>query len=156
MKKRTKNLIDRDVQGALARRVIMHFVVFVAAGAMFGLLMQFLANPFQPFADQFNAFWTNNGPYLAVLVLMLPIFIYDTIKMSNRITGPIYRMRLSIREVIETGEPVEMKFRDGDFWQGLAPEFNKMCQRLVAVDSRETSAEAEQSANATHPEEAAV
>ena len=80
-------VVDRKVQGALAWRVIFHFCAFILMGGILGMAMQLLSDPFQSFGDHCQNFWRNSGPQLAVLVLLLPVFVYDTIKLSNRIAG---------------------------------------------------------------------
>jgi hypothetical protein len=65
------------------------------------------------------------------MFFMLPIFIVDTIKLSNRFAGPIYRLRLTIRSLAEGETFRPLRFRDFDFWQGLADDFNMMVDRLT-------------------------
>jgi hypothetical protein len=130
MRKRSKQIVDKDVQGALARRVIVHFCAFIVVGGLLGLTVQFLSNPFQSFEQQSTNFWNNSGPYLVALVLMLPIFVYDTIKLSNRIAGPVYRLRSTMMSIKRGEETPELKFRSVDFWQEMAVEFNEMVTEL--------------------------
>ena len=61
---------------------------------------------------------------------MVPAFIYDTIKLSNRFVGPILRLKNSVRSVAD-GKPVSpLKFRGGDFWHELADDFNRLNEKL--------------------------
>jgi hypothetical protein len=71
---------------------------------------------------------------------MLPVFIVDTIKLSHRFAGPIYRLRNVIRGMAD-GEPYKpVLFREKDFWQGLAEDFNQMIERITGK-SHTTDAE---------------
>ena len=64
------------------------------------------------------------------MFFMLPVFIVDTIKLSHRFAGPIYRLRQTIRIAGRRRARYQpMKFRDFDFWQGLAEDFNQMVER---------------------------
>ncbi|HYO24038.1 MAG TPA: hypothetical protein VEQ85_03730, partial [Lacipirellulaceae bacterium] len=76
--------------------------------------------------------WWTHGPLFLVMFFMLPVFIVDTIKLSHRFAGPIYRMRQTIRSLAKGGAYTPMKFRDLDFWQGLAEDFNQMVERLTS------------------------
>lgn len=149
--KRVSRYIDRKVQGALCRRVVLHFCCFIVAGAAIGIVIQFLCDPFGGFRQHLSNFWSNTGPYLLGLVLLLPVFVYDTIKLSNRITGPIYRLRKTMRSIQTGQETPDLKFRDADFWQGMATEFNEMVAEL-----RKTEQQLQDNSNMQTPEQEPV
>lgn len=128
---RKKAVADKRVQYALARRVILHFFVFVCAGAFFGIINQFLANPFGGVKENVETFLRQSGPMLLALVCLMPIFIRDTLTLSNRVAGPIHNLRNTIREHAEGKSEVRpLKFRDGDFWDDIPEHFNAMTSRL--------------------------
>jgi len=74
--------------------------------------------------------WWTHGPFLLVMFFLLPVFILDTIKLSHRFAGPIYRLRNTVRSLANGEEFRPLKFREVDFWQGLAEDFNVMVARL--------------------------
>jgi len=127
---RKKTFVDPKVQGALVRRLVMHWTAFIAVSGLVAFCLQVLSNPFTPIQEHAQNLWWTHGPFLLVMVFMLPVFIVDTIKLSHRFAGPIYRMRQTIRSLAKGGAYSPMKFRDFDFWQGLAEDFNQMVERL--------------------------
>jgi len=127
---RKKTFVDPKVQGALVKRLVVHWLVFVGVAGLVAFCLQVLSNPFQPLEVHINQLWWTHGPFLIVTVFLLPVFVLDTIKLSHRFAGPIYRLRQTIRSAAE-GQPIKkLKFRDFDFWQGLAEDFNTMVDRL--------------------------
>jgi hypothetical protein len=50
-------------------------------------------------------------------------------------------MRRTIRGVVEGEKPRKLKFRKGDFWQGLADDYNSMLSKLGALDETGETAE---------------
>jgi nitrogen fixation/metabolism regulation signal transduction histidine kinase len=92
--------------------------------------VQFLANPLQGFSHCLSSFWSTSGPYVVVLMAMLPLFIWDTLTLTNRIVGPICRLRSAIRGINRGKNIAPIQFRDGDFWQDLAAELNALTERL--------------------------
>ena len=127
---RKKSYVDPQVQGALVKRLTCHWIGFFAVAAVIAFSLQVLANPFRPMSQHLQQLWWTQGPFLLVMVFLLPVFIVDTIRLSNRFAGPIYRLRQTIRGLAE-GEPVRpLRFRDFDFWHGLAEDFNHMVDRL--------------------------
>jgi hypothetical protein len=127
---RKKTFVDPKVQGALVRRLVLHWAAFIAVSGLVAFCLQVLSNPFTSIREHAQNVWWTHGPFLLVMVFMLPVFIVDTIKLSHRFAGPIYRMRQTIRSLAKGGAYTPMKFRDFDFWQGLAEDFNQMIERL--------------------------
>lgn len=128
---RKKKFIDSDVQGALTRRIIWHWFVFMVVAGVAAYLLQVLSNPFRPQAEHVKDLWWTHGPFLVVLLFLLPVFVVDTIKISHRFAGPIFNLRRAMREIAKGGRPRKLKFRDNDFWQELSTEYNAMLERLA-------------------------
>ena len=97
--KRTKKYVDRAVQGAVVRRFLLHLSAFMVVGSLIVLTVHFLSDPFQGGSALLRNFWRNAGPFVVILVAMLPIFIWDTIKLTNRIVGPMCRVRSTLRRI---------------------------------------------------------
>jgi hypothetical protein len=57
--------------------------------------------------------------------------VWDTLKLTNRIVGPMCRVRASLRRINEGQEDWRpISFREGDFWREIADELNLVMQRL--------------------------
>jgi hypothetical protein len=128
---RKKSVVDARVQWTLASRVLLHFFVFVCAGAIFGIINQFLMDPFGGVQKNLLAFFRQSAPTMIALVCLLPIFVRDTLTLSNRVAGPIYNLRDKMKRLGdgEQGVPA-LKFRKGDMWSDLPELFNVMTERL--------------------------
>jgi nitrogen fixation/metabolism regulation signal transduction histidine kinase len=135
--RRTKHFIDASVQGSLARRIIGHWLVFLLVAALISFVLQVLSNPFRPLSNHAQELWWTHGPFLLVMVFLLPVFVVDTIKISHRFAGPVYSLRRALREIAEGKPPRKLKFRRHDFWHELADDYNAMLLRLNLVDDRE-------------------
>lgn len=137
---RRKVYIDAKVQGALARRIMLHWVIFLMVASLAAFMLQVLSNPFRPIADHARDLWQTQGPFLVVMLFLLPVFVVDTIKLSHRFAGPIFSLRRTIGEIAEGKTPRKLKFRSDDFWQELADDFNAMLARLGVLNGDEASA----------------
>jgi len=133
---RKKSYVDPQVQGALVRRLVIHWVSYVSVAAAVAFCLQVLSNPVQPLGEHIQKAWWTHGLFLLVLVFLLPVFVLDSIKLSNRFAGPIYRLRRTIHNIAQGDPPPRLKFRDFDFWQGMAQDFNLMIDRLSGRDIR--------------------
>jgi len=140
---RKKKYVDPQVQGALVRRITFHWLAFIAVAAFIAFSLQVLSNPFAPMGEHLQQLWWTHGPFLLVMVLMLPVFVLDTIKLSNRFAGPIYRLQQCMRQIAAGEPPKPLKFRENDFWQGLAETFNRMVDRLSQQQTNQNEEVAE-------------
>jgi hypothetical protein len=129
---RRKKFIDSQVQGALARRIVFHWVLFIGVASIAALLLQFLSNPFRAPGEQLRELWWTHGPFLVVMVFLLPVFVLDAIKLSHRFAGPIFSLHRAMRETADGKPPRKLKFREDDFWHDLAEDYNAMVARLTS------------------------
>lgn len=140
---RKQSYVDSQVQGALVKRVVLHWLGFFVSASLGAFVLQFLSNPFQPFSVHLQNLWWTQGPFMVVMAFLLPVFVVDTIKLSSRFAGPMHRLRGSIRSIADGNPPVQLVFRKGDFWGDVAEDFNRMIARLThdAQFAEKTSAE---------------
>lgn len=136
-KRSSRLYVDKKVQGALAHRVIFHFIMFIFVGAMVGLFLQFLSDPFKPIGTHLSTFWSQSGPYVIAMLCMLPVFIKDTVALTHRMAGPIVRLRGHIRAITDGDEVGPLKFRDGDFFNDVPDLFNEMVSALKRSDKED-------------------
>lgn len=132
--KRKVDFIDPEVQGALTRRIVGQWVVFTAVAAVLAFGLQWMTDPFAPISQHAIEAWWTYGPMLLVLVCLLPVFVMDTVKLSNKFTGPIYRLRHVARSLAAGERPAPVEFRGGDFWRGLADDMNSVIERVAEAE----------------------
>lgn len=132
---RKKTFVDAKVQGALVRRLVIHWLAFIGVAALVAFCLQVLTNPFRPLEEHVQQLWWTHGPFLVVMFFLLPVFIVDTIKLSHRFAGPVHRLRMTIRSLAQGEKFKPLKFREVDFWQDLAEDFNRMVERISAQQS---------------------
>ncbi len=129
-KKRGKFYVDSLVQGALARRIVAHWCIFFVLSLIsLGAMELFLGDPALSFIGHLAVLWSKYAFFVILMVSILPTFIYDSMKLSNRFAGPILRLRESIGALAKGEEVKELKFRDNDFWRELSDDFNVVANR---------------------------
>ncbi|TWT48320.1 hypothetical protein [Botrimarina hoheduenensis] len=132
--RRNKQFIDSEVQGALARRMAIHWLMYALMAALLLIGIRWLVNPNTPLVDHLNEAWRSYGPVFIILLSMAPLFIYDAMKLSNRFTGPVLRLRRGLNELASGKAAEEIKLREEDFWQDIAEDFNRVAVRLNGSD----------------------
>ena len=141
---RKKHFIDSHVQGALSRRIIFHWLVFMLVTSAVAFLLQVLSDPFRGITSHLQDLWWAQGPFLLVMVFLLPVFVLDAVKLSHRFAGPIFSLRRAIRGVARGDAPRKLKFRKHDFWKDLAEDYNAMLSKLGAFKEKSETADDEQ------------
>jgi methyl-accepting chemotaxis protein len=139
--KRSKKFVDRGVQGALVRRLAAHWIAFLVIGTAVSLMFQYLTDPFTGLDKHFEYFLQHQAGFIAVMLCMTPVFLYDTVKLSNRFAGPIFRLRRALKELAKGDDVERISFRPGDFWGELADDFNAVLDRHQATAATDPSEE---------------
>ena len=128
--RRKRLLVHRGVQGFLLLRVLL----YVGAATVFMLaalvLWQLAARgPARLFHNHLADIWRQYAPVFLTLGLLVPLFLYDMLRVSHRVVGPLVRLHRSM-EALGRGQPVEkLQFRQDDFLHELAEAFNLILQR---------------------------
>ena len=135
--KRGRKYIDKQIQGALVRRMFRHWLLFILSVCAVAIILQFVINPFQVAEEKFAYMRYIITIFAIVSAVHVPIFAYESIKLSHRFVGPMVRFRAATRDVIEGRTPRPVKLRTDDFWQEFAVDFNKMLAKLSAAESDE-------------------
>jgi hypothetical protein len=132
--------VDPKVQGALIARLVAYWIVCLISMTLTLLCWRMLTGPDQPLRVHFREMWFCYGPALVVSLLLLPLVIVDVVRFSNRFVGPLLRLRRSMRELARNECNHPLSFRDADFWQEIAEEFNALrdhVQQPAAAAERE-------------------
>lgn len=132
---RKKLFVDAKVQGALALRVVFYWCVCLMTMTLMLVCWRIVTGPARMFYLHFDEMWFHYGPALVASFVLLPLIVIDVVRLSNRFAGPLVRLRRSMR-ALARGERVRpIFFRDGDFWQDLADEFNILAARVQDNDA---------------------
>jgi len=124
---RKQQYIDREIQTSLARRVLLHWVVFLLASVL-GIILwtRLVEAPLESWANVLTMSLGHLAPVLIVAFALLPLFVWDAIGLSNRFAGPIIRVRRTLSDLADGKSPQLVEFRSGDFWQTLASDLNRV------------------------------
>lgn len=120
-----------SVQGAILLRLVVHWALFlIAAGALLYFVELLIGHP----RDAGRNLIVRHGPTALSVVVLAPIFLLDLCKLTNRFAGPMVRLRRAMHELAEGRDVAPVCFREHDFWQDLAMDFNRVIDRVQAAD----------------------
>ena len=144
MSKRTKILVDPKVQWSIACRVLLHWGLLLICLVSIGALVRLMAaSTTASFSDAFWAALKSQAAVAGVMFVLLPVFIRDTMKLSNRFAGPMFRLRTVLSEMASGKEGRTIKFRTGDFWHQAADDFNVVLTDYKRLQERNAELETE-------------
>jgi hypothetical protein len=128
--KRRKALIDPEVQGGILKKIAIHWVLFFICNAI--ALTIWIRLFEQPDAD-----WTQTLgdtvrrflPFFVITLALIPAFVWDTLKLTNRFAGPIHRLRCALADASAGRAVTPLQFRSNDYWKEIAQNFNTVMER---------------------------
>jgi methyl-accepting chemotaxis protein len=137
--RRRKYFVDSRIQGALIRRIMHYWLLslFIVGGLTF-VGWVFVSPGIGHFVGP-EAFMARALPVfvtaIVVTAILAPIAVIDLIRMSNRVVGPMVRLRRAMR-ALAAGEVVKpIEFRTGDYFQEFSDQFNLLLMRTSAMEA---------------------
>ena len=127
---RKRVFIDSRIQGSLAVRVVLHWVIYISVCVAAMALVIFINDPTLASGEVFHYVVKATGPFMLVLTCALPLFIWDAVMVSHRFVGPVFRLRKSIQSAVNEGNIDPIFFRDNDFLNDLADDYNALLRKV--------------------------
>ena len=132
---REQLLIERDVQLSLILRALLYGTACMTYFTVVQYFAQANNRPAAPALETILSL-TDEAIYWVPGFFMLgPLMIYDMLRITNRVAGPIFVLRRELTGLNkgESGRP--LRFRNDDYWDSLASEFNKVRDELLNLRS---------------------
>ncbi|MGI8979677.1 MAG: hypothetical protein ACR2FY_10650 [Pirellulaceae bacterium] len=136
-------LVDSKVQGALMVRVAAYWVYCLFTITLMLVWWDMFAGPPRPFMLVLGDVYQRFAPGAAASFLILPLVVMDVLRLSNRFAGPARRLKNALCELGEGKETRPLLFRDNDFWQETAAEFNRVNDRIKQLSARQARYQAD-------------
>lgn len=134
--KRRILFVDPKVQVAFLLRIAAYwFLCTVASGIVLFIWMMFQLRTFS-IEEALGNLWEMFAPAMLISAFMLPVLLFDCLRLTNRMCGAIYRMRREMRNLALGDATHAIAFRQGDFWPEFADEFNAVRLRIIQLEER--------------------
>jgi hypothetical protein len=123
-------LVDKAVQGNLMLRVILYWLFCVLSMSLLLLCWEAFHASGRGLVELLKNHSLRYGPAISVSLLLMPIVMFDVLRMSNRFLRPVAKLKQCLTDVAD-GRPAQpLNFRDDKFWAELAATFNKAAARI--------------------------
>jgi len=130
---RQQLLIDGPVQGVLLKRMCLYGGACLLYFSGVILLTESMANPEEAISSVIFRCLDDTIYWGPGLVLLVPAFAYDLLRVSNRFAGPVFRLRREMRRLADGESEYPLSFREADNWTELADVFNELREELLEL-----------------------
>lgn len=128
--RRFRTLVDNEVQSSLMFRLLSHWGLFMLANAAAVILwVRLIEMPTDAWQEVMSIAGQRLIPFIMISISLVPIFILNSLKVSNRFAGPFVRIRRMIATMAEGKTPEKIEFRQGDFWKSVAHDLNRVASQ---------------------------
>jgi hypothetical protein len=128
--RRSRSFVDPEVQGSLLRKIAIHWILLFVVNAMAIVIwVRMFEQPETSWSATLGDCIRRFLPFFVITILLIPAFIWDTLKISNRFAGPVLRLRSALANAAQGQEVEHLSFRESDFWQQIAEDFNRVVER---------------------------
>lgn len=151
---RKRLFVNRDIQGRLLARTGLYWILYHAVLWMAMFFFRYAehrgavmagAEP-RLFGDLYGQFVRENSSLWVCSFAILPIVLWDLLKFSHRVVGPLVRFQ-RVLENLTAGEKVaDVRLRQGDLLSDLETAFN---QYLASLRNLQSESDLATSANAS-------
>jgi hypothetical protein len=129
-KRRVRSFVDPEVQGGLLRKIAFHWIIlFVVNSISLVVWVRMFEQPESGWGATFTDCIQRFLPFFVISACLIPAFVWDTLKITHRFAGPILRLRSALSAAAKGQEVEPLNFRNNDFWQGIATDFNSVVVR---------------------------
>lgn len=145
--KRKRLFVDNKVQGSLIRQLVIHWGLACFLIFFYLFSLQAFSNGFSlGFGDNLKALASQYGLLGLVLLVVSPVFIYDSVKLSNRFVGPMVSFRAALKKLAKGEDLENVTFRQNDFWKELSQDLNKISTELKQLRGQQSESTANENA----------
>ena len=125
--------VDRSVQGVLVGRVILYWFCALLYVGLGSACFQYNQNPEWTLAKHAQVLFGQVWPWLPTAFILLPLAIYDVVRLSNLFAGPVYRLRQHFASLRQDIACAPLVFREEDYWRDLAAPINDMQAEILRL-----------------------
>ena len=139
--RRRRLIVDAKLQGALLTHVVLYWLYCLITVLLIALVWIVFAKRPSTSADLVEQLWGNFGPVLVGSVLILPLVLLDFLRISNRLAGPMVRLRREMKALANGEVSRSVQLREGDFWLEFAEDWNQALARHSCSIDNPTAAD---------------
>lgn len=125
-------ILDKRVQTTLAVRASLYWIACVTYFAVVLFFTQIMYNPKVALGDHIRSYLLDMIQWVPAILLLLPLVIYDMLRVSQRILVPVEEVRQGL-SVLATGKvPDPIPCSEEEFNHSLMQTYNEIRDSVIA------------------------
>lgn len=142
---RRQVITDPTVQGELLFRALIYWFLCLTTVLMLAAGWTMWTQPPAELTVVALRSLDRAAPVIAGAVLLLPLLLFDVLRISNKFVTPVHKARFVLEQLANGSSQQRVLLRKEDFWQDLAHSTNVLAEELEQL--REPPADAETTQN---------
>lgn len=138
--RRSQRFIDRPIQGALLFRAVLYWACTLVSQILVMFTLALFFSPANGFYARLGDLSWNLKLAACASLIVLPFILFDLVRLSHRWVGPIFRLRTALQALGRGDQIPPIRFREGDYWQELAGDFNVIAVELTRLRQASSAA----------------
>lgn len=133
MKTRRQFWVHWRLQSIWIGRVLIYWVAALLYCCLAAAVSQYRQNPEWTFSQHASVWLSTIWPWLPSVALILPLVIYDVLRLSHQFVGPVVRMRNQVQKLVKNANCTPFLLRTDDYWQDLVEPMNDMQNYILSL-----------------------
>ncbi len=130
---RQQLLVEKDVQVSLILRALLYGAACMTYFTVIQFFTQAMNHPGIQVSEIFLSLTDEAIYWVPGFLVLGPLMVYDMLRITNRVAGPIYSMRREMQAIVAGESGRGLKFRNDDYWDSLATDFNALRKEIIAL-----------------------
>ncbi len=139
---RKRLFVNRAIQGRLLARTALYWMLYHGVLWMAMFLYRYAEHrgavqagaAVRPFSDLYGQFVNEHFSMWICAIAILPIVLWDLLKFSHRIVGPLIPFQRAIERLTAGEQVTEVRLRHGDLMFDLQTTFNQYLTSLRTME----------------------
>ncbi len=120
-------------QTKLTLRIGLYMALFLIVLVNFLFMWRLWVEGVHDPAEQFVRMLSDNLPVGVCLLALAPVVVWDAVRFTHRLVGPLARFRQTFRDVGEGRPVVPIELREGDYLGDLRDDVNFLLKALESA-----------------------
>lgn len=139
--RRTRLIIDHQVQGGILRKIAVHWIAFFVCNVCaLTIWVRVFEQPDIDWVTTLGDTLKQFLPFFVITLALIPAFVWDTIRLTHRFVGPIRRLKEALSRASKGQDVDRLQFRESDFWKEIASDFNQLMDRVAECPEEDDAA----------------
>lgn len=130
---RQRLFVDKEVQGVLVGRVLLYWIAGVLYVSLGSIGFQYFNTPDMTLSEHLKSLYESYWAWIPSAVLILPLIIFDVLRLSHRFAGPKHRLCKTLATLRNDSSTDPTTFRSNDYWRDLAIPVNLLQEHIAGL-----------------------